>query len=203
MSLGIRPPAGEQTSSSEAGGRIPGEAGVWFLIFGDLVVFSVIFVVFINARGADASLFNASQATLHRTFGGLNTLILLTSSLLVALAVNVFRQSHQRSAARNLLYGAMLCAGAFLVNKGIEWTMLLIAGHGPPANSYYMYFFVLTGLHAAHVVLGIILLTVMIAFTRKDAPSENQYSFVESGACFWHLVDMLWLIIFSLLYLMH
>jgi nitric oxide reductase NorE protein len=203
MSFGTRPSAGEQTSSSEAPGRIPGEAGVWFLIFGDLVVFSVIFVVFIHARGADTSLFNASQATLHRTFGGLNTLILLTSSLLVALAINVFRLGRRRRAAQNLLCGAVLCAGAFLVNKGIEWTMLLMAGHGPSTNSYYMHFFVLTGLHAAHVVLGIVLLAVMIAFTRKDAPSENQYSFVESGACFWHLVDMLWLIIFPLLYLMH
>jgi nitric oxide reductase NorE protein len=202
MSLGTRPQVGEQTSSSERNGRIPGELGVWFLIFGDLVVFSVIFAVFIQSRGADADLFNAAQATLHRTFGAVNTLILLTSSLVVVLAVTALRLG-QRRMARNLLNGAVLCAGVFLVNKAIEWTMLLTEGHGPQANSYYMYFFVLTGLHAAHVVLGIVLLAVIIALTRKDVLSENQYSFVESGTCFWHLVDMLWLIIFPLLYLMH
>jgi nitric oxide reductase NorE protein len=202
MSLGITPAVGDESASSKPNGRIPGELGVWFLIFGDLVVFSVIFVVFIHARGADTGLFNASQATLHRTFGGLNTLVLLTSSLVVVVAVTALGLG-QRRVARNLLYGAVLCAGVFLVNKAIEWSMLLVEGHGPAANDYYMYFFVLTGLHAAHVVLGVVLLAVIIAFTRKEALSDNQYSFVESGACFWHLVDVLWLIIFPLLYLMH
>jgi nitric oxide reductase NorE protein len=202
MSLGITPAVGDESSSSKSNGRIPGELGVWFLIFGDLVVFSVIFVVFIQSRGADTGMFNASQATLHRTFGGLNTLVLLTSSLVVVVAVIALRL-RQRRVVRNLLLGAVLCAGVFLVNKAIEWTMLLVEGHGPTVNGYYMYFFVLTGLHAAHVVLGVVLLAVMIAVTRREALSGNQYSFVESGACFWHLVDVLWLIIFPLLYLMH
>jgi nitric oxide reductase NorE protein len=139
---------------------------------------------------------------LHRVFGGLNTVILLTSSLLVVLAVTAIRLG-KRQTARRLLYAAVVSAGVFLANKAIEWTMLLVEGRGPPANTYYMYFFVLTGLHAAHVVLGLILLLVLVAFTRKDALTQNQYSFVESGACFWHLVDVLWLIIFPLLYLMH
>jgi nitric oxide reductase NorE protein len=202
MSLDIKPTIVDKSSRRMTDGRIPGEVGVWCLIFGDLLIFSVIFAVFMHSRAADPGLFNVSQATLHRAFGGLNTVILLTSSLVVVLAVVAIRLG-KRQTARKFLYAAVLCAGVFLANKAIEWTMLLIEGHGPPANSYYMYFFVLTGLHAAHVVLGVVLLLVLVAFTRKDALTKNQYSFVESGACFWHLVDVLWLIIFPLLYLMH
>jgi nitric oxide reductase NorE protein len=176
--------------------------GVWCLIFGDLSVFSAIFAVFMHSRAANPVLFNESQATLHRAFGGLNTVVLLTSSLFVVVAVTAIRMGKCQT-ARHFLYAAVLCAGVFLANKAIEWTMLLIHGHGPPANSYYMYFFVLTGLHGVHVVLGVIVLLVLIAFTRKGVLTKNQYSLVESGACFWHLVDLLWLIIFPLLYLMH
>jgi nitric oxide reductase NorE protein len=202
MSLDIKPAIVDKSSRRKTDGRIPGEVGVWCLIFGDLLIFSVIFAVFMHSRAADPGLFNESQATLHRAFGGLNTVILLTSSLVVVLAVVAIRLG-KRQTARKLLYAAVLFAGVFLANKAIEWAMLLIEGHGPPANSYYMYFFVLTGLHAAHVMLGVVLLLVLVAFTRKDALTEYQYSFVESGACFWHLVDLLWLIIFPLLYLMH
>jgi nitric oxide reductase NorE protein len=202
MSLDIKPAIVDESSRRKARDRIPGEVGVWCLIFGDLLVFSVIFAVFMHSRAADSGLFNESQVTLHRAFGGLNTVILLTSSLVVVLAVIAIRLN-KRQTARKLLYTAVVCAGVFLANKAIEWTMLLIEGHGPPANSYYMYFFVLTGLHAVHVVLGVVVLLVLVAFTRKDALTKNQYSFVESGACFWHLVDVLWLIIFPLLYLMH
>jgi nitric oxide reductase NorE protein len=202
MSLDIKPAIHDKSSRRKTDGRIPGEVGVWCLIFGDLLIFSVIFAVFMHSRAVDPGLFDESQATLHRAFGGLNTVILLTSSLVVVLAVVAIRLG-KRQTARKLLYAAVLCAGVFLANKAIEWTMLLIEGHSPPANSYYMYFFVLTGLHAAHVVLGVVLLLVLVAFTRKDALTEYQYSFVESGACFWHLVDLLWLIIFPLLYLMH
>jgi nitric oxide reductase NorE protein len=202
MSLDIKSALVDQSSPWKMNNRIPGEVGVWCLIFGDLLIFSVIFAVFMHSRAADARLFNESQATLHRAFGGLNTVILLTSSLVVVLAVTAIRLG-KRQTARRLLYAAVVSAGVFLANKAIEWTMLLVEGRGPPANTYYMYFFVLTGLHAAHVVLGLILLLVLVAFTRKDALTQNQYSFVESGACFWHLVDVLWLIIFPLLYLMH
>jgi nitric oxide reductase NorE protein len=202
MSLDIKSAIDDQSSPRKTNHRIPGEVGVWCLIFGDLLIFSVIFAVFMHSRAADSGLFKESQATLHRGFGGLNTVILLTSSLVVVLAVTAIRLRRTQT-ARLFLYAAVLCAGGFLANKAIEWTMLLADGHGPPANSYYMYFFVLTGLHAFHVVLGIVVLLVLVGFTRKDALTNNQYSFVESGACFWHLVDVLWLIIFPLLYLMH
>jgi nitric oxide reductase NorE protein len=182
--------------------RIPGEPGVWVLIFGDLLVFGIIFVAFMHARSADPDLFNRSQQTLHRAFGGVNTLLLLTSSLLVVLAVSAIRRS-MAFFARRLLFSALVCAALFLGNKGIEWTSLISDGHTPASNSYYMYFFVMTGLHAAHVVFGAILLIATAGLSRKDPLTHVQVGLVESFGCFWHLVDILWLVIFPLLYLMH
>jgi nitric oxide reductase NorE protein len=172
------------------------------LIIGDLIIFGVIFIAFMHARGGDPDLFNGSQMLLHRAFGGVNTLLLVTSSLLVALAVNAIRRG-TATPARRLLFAALLCAALFLGNKGIEWMALLSSGHGPTANSYFMYFFVLTGLHAVHVVLGATLLIVMTRMARRGPLRDDQISTVESFGCCWHLVDVLWLVIFPLLYLMH
>ncbi len=182
-------------------GRVPGEPGVWIMILGDLIVFGVLFVLFTSQRGSAPDLFNRSQLTLHRAFGGVNTLVLVTSSLLVVLAVAAIRAGEK--VARPLLYGALACAGVFLVNKGIEWTALIADGHGLSSNSYFTYFFVMTGLHAAHVIFGAALLIAMVVLSGKDRLSEPPIGLIESFGCYWHLIDILWLIIFPLLYLVH
>ncbi|OJZ76094.1 hypothetical protein BRW65_01255 [Mycobacterium paraffinicum] len=182
-------------------GRVPGEPGVWIMILGDLIVFGVLFVLFMSQRGSDPDLFNRSQLTLHRAFGGVNTLVLVTSSLLVVLAVGAIRAGER--VARLLLCGALACAGIFLVNKGIEWTALIADGNGLSSNSYFTYFFVMTGLHAAHVIFGAALLIAMVVLSGKDRLSETPIGLIESFGCYWHLIDILWLIIFPLLYLVH
>lgn len=182
-------------------GRVPGEPGVWIFILGDLIVFGVLFVLFMSQRGSDPELFNRSQLTLHRAFGGVNTLLLLTSSLLVVLAVGAVRAGEK--AARALLYGALACAGVFLVNKGIEWAALIGDGHGLSSNSFFTYFFVMTGLHAAHVIFGAALLIAMAVWSGPDRRGEPPIGVIESFGCYWHLIDMLWLVIFPLLYLVH
>ena len=182
--------------------KVPGEPGVWILVLGDLCVFGVLFVAFMHARSGDPDLFNASQEALHRAFGGVNTLLLLTSSLLVVLAVGAIRGGTTTSAGR-LLYGALTCAAVFLGNKGVEWTTLISDGHGPTSNDYFMYFFVMTGLHAAHVMFGAALLIAVVVISRRNQLSDVQLGVIESFGCYWHLVDVLWLVIFPLLYLIH
>lgn len=182
-------------------GRVPGEPGVWIFILGDLIVFGVLFVLFMSQRGSDPDLFNQSQLMLHRAFGGVNTLLLLTSSLLVVLAVGAIRAGEK--IARSLLYWALACAGVFLVNKGIEWTALIVDGHGLSSNSFFTYFFVMTGLHAAHVIFGAGLLIAMVVLSGKGRLNKPQVGLIESFGCYWHLIDILWLVIFPLLYLVH
>lgn len=180
--------------------RIPGEEGIWVLIFGDMTVFALLFGAYLYYRGSEADLFNASQSRLNQTFGVVNTLVLLTSSLLVVAAVRAARSSAQLL-ARRLIYAAMACGAVFVANKATEYGQKISHGLVPATNDYFMYFYVMTGLHLIHVLIGILLLAFMVHLTRMPVLSPRQQGYFEAGACFWHMVDFLWIIIFPLLYL--
>jgi len=181
--------------------RIPGEVGVWVFILGDMTVFALLFGVFVYYRGKQPTLFAHSQLDLHRSYGGINTLLLLTSSLAVITAVRAIRGGMRRLAPATIA-AAFVCGCGFLVNKGLEWSDLLSHGHKPATNNFFMYFFVLTGIHAFHLLIGMGVLVTLFVFSRKPTLSKGQFTFVEGGACFWHMVDLLWIVLFALLYLM-
>jgi nitric oxide reductase NorE protein len=183
-------------------GHIPGEPGTWVFILGDMTVFALLFGVFVYYRGKQPHIFAHSQKELHRYFGAINTLLLLTSSLMVITAVRAIR-AHMRRLAPILISIAMICGALFLMNKGLEWGSLLSAGHKPATNNFFMYFFVLTGIHAFHLLIGMGVLITLFVLSRKETLTTGQYAFVEGGACFWHMVDLLWVVLFALLYLMH
>jgi nitric oxide reductase NorE protein len=195
-----RPARAERTPSGR--GHIPGEPGVWVFIFGDMLVFTLLFGVFMYYRGRQPALFVRSQLELHRSFGAINTLLLLTSSLSVVTGVRAVRAGMRRLAPA--AFGvAMVCGCAFLVNKGLEWGGLIAAGHKPAVNNFFMYFFVLTGIHAFHLLIGMGVLTALLVLSRKPSLSSTQRALLEGGACFWHMVDLLWIVLFALLYLLH
>jgi nitric oxide reductase NorE protein len=182
--------------------HIPGEPGTWVFILGDMTVFALLFGVFVYYRGKQPHIFEVSQKDLHRYFGAINTLLLLTSSLMVITAVRAIRANMRRLAP--ILIGiALVCGALFLMNKGLEWGSLLSAGHKPATNNYFMYFFVLTGIHAFHLIIGMAVLVTLFVLSRRETLTKGQYAFVEGGACFWHMVDLLWVVLFALLYLMH
>ena len=108
-----------------------------------------------------------------------------------------------RRVAPATIAAALVCGCAFLVNKGLEWSDLLIHGHKPATNNFFMYFFVLTGIHAFHLLIGMGVLTTLFVFSRKKTLSSLQLALVEGGGCFWHMVDLLWIVLFALLYLIH
>lgn len=182
--------------------RIPGEVGTWVFILGDMAVFALLFGVFLYYQGQQPELFAASQLSLSQIYGIVDTLVLLTSSLLVVTAVRAARAGI-RGLPQKLLVGALICGLAFSANKILEWSHLVSAGHTPSTNDFYMYFFVLTGLHFFHLVIGMGVLVSLIVLTRKPALSRGQFAFFEGGACFWHMVDLLWIVLFALLYLVH
>jgi nitric oxide reductase NorE protein len=181
--------------------RVPGEPGLWILLFGDLTAFAILFAVYLHRRGQHPELFAASQATLNQSLGATNTLVLLASSLLVATATGIVRRGESRRLARRLLLGAMLCGVVFIAIKGVEYHEKLAFGLTPATNDFYMYYFVLTGIHLAHLVFGLAALFVLWKLAGVPTPTPTQRKFFEAGACFWHMVDMLWIVIFPLLYL--
>jgi len=180
--------------------RIPGEPGVWIFLFGDMIVFGIFFATFMYQRSLDPDLFDESRRTLSLGIGLTNTLVLLTSSLFVVTAVRAIRSS-ERLAARWLLVGALVCGLAFVGLKAIEYTAKVNEGHTPNANAFYLYYFILTGLHLFHVLIGIAVLAVLLTQAGRVELSATRMALVEGGACFWHLVDLLWIVLFPLLYL--
>src|ERR1700722_2293861 len=165
-------------------GHIPGEAGVWVLILGDMFAFSAFFAVFLVHRARNVALFSVSQAALERRFGLLNTALLLTSSLFVARAVIAARAGAPRRSAR-LLVLALGCGGGVGVSKGFGW-----GGE------------IATGIHLLHVLVGIGVLTYLLARSRRGDPGASYVAVMEGGGAFWHMVDLIWVVLFALFYLL-
>lgn len=180
-------------------GYIPGESSMWFFILGDLLIFGVYFVFYMVYRGQNQALFLESQQHLNQSIGILNTVILLTSSLFVALGTQIAREGNA-SAAYRLFRLAFAFGLMFPLFKMFEWIPEISAGLTPGKNLFFMYYYVMTGLHFFHVVLGLVIMT----FVMRELQKSNQpnIKFVETGAIYWHMVDLLWLILLALFYLM-
>jgi nitric oxide reductase NorE protein len=180
-------------------GSVSGESSMWFFIIGDLMIFGVYFASYMFYRGQDPELFLHSQQYLNQWIGVINTLLLLTSSLLVALAVEEARKG-KRAEAVKLMSVAYAFGLAFPVLKLFEWLPKINAGLTPGENTFFMYYYLMTGLHLVHVILGLIILAFVIRNLRvSEVPNQK---FVETGAVYWHMVDLLWLLLFALFYLM-
>lgn len=197
------PPAGApRTTVDPEEGRVPGEVGTWVFILGDMTVFGFAFAVYLGARMGDPALFDAGQQQLDVAIGVFNTLLLLMSSLLVVVGVRAVGR-RRRQTAQRLFAGAIACGLAFVVNKVVEYSSKLDAGFTPATDEFWTYYYVLTGLHLFHLVVGLGVLAFLIRQARSATLTARRYSYVEGGACFWHMVDLLWIILFPLLYLVN
>lgn len=181
--------------------HIPGELGIWVFILGDMLMFSLFFIAYMVELRADVGLFNLSQQAVSVRLGTINTLLLLTSSYFVALAVSqIYKASDTAGRARLYFALAWLCGLAFVVNKYMEWADKVEHGFTLTTNHYFIYYYVLTGVHLLHVLIGLCVLSYLWIVAGRP-PSERQFSTFETGATYWHMVDFLWLILFPLLYI--
>jgi len=181
--------------------RLPGVEGIWVFIGADSVIFAILFLTFMQDRAKDPALFEASRHTLNLNLGGIDTLILLTSSWSVALAIQALKRDLIDQVPR-YLFGGALTGLMFVVSKSTEYFQKFAHGLTPGTNPFYMWYFTLTGIHLVHVVLGTSLLTFLWIRSRRGAYSSSHREVPESVASFWHLVDLLWIVLFPLLYLM-
>jgi nitric oxide reductase NorE protein len=181
--------------------RVPAEAGLWILICGDLLVFSLFFITLLGYRGQNLQVFSASAARLNQAFGALNTVFMLSSSWFVALAIHAARGNRARPAA--VCFGlALLCGVGFALVKVLEYGEKLRAGITFNTNDFFMYYYVFTGIHLLHVVLGMGVLVALGLYSRSGGFTAGKLRNLETGAIFWHLVDLLWIVLFALLYLL-
>jgi nitric oxide reductase NorE protein len=181
--------------------RLPGVDGVWVFIGADSVIFAILFLTFMQDRLKNPAVFEASRHTLNMNLGGIDTLILLTSSWSVALAIQALKRDLSDRVPRYLL-GGVLTGLMFVASKSIEYFQKFAHGLTPGTNPFFMWYFTLTGIHLVHVLLGTSLLAFLWVRSRSGAFSSAHRAVPESVASFWHLVDLLWIVLFPLLYLM-
>jgi nitric oxide reductase NorE protein len=180
--------------------RLPGVEGVWAFVFADMTLFAVMFMCFMLDRRRNPAVFEQSRQALNLDFGGINTLILLTSSMLVVLALDALKRGRPRLAPRFFAL-AMACGFAFMLSKGLEYAEKFKAGITLLTNDFFMYYFILTGIHLVHVIAGNVVLAVLWFKSRSGSARGGNLRLYESGATYWHMVDLLWVCLFPLLYL--
>jgi len=183
-------------------GVVPGEIGLWVFVLGDMSVFGLFFLVFMFEGRRNPEMFATGAAAVAQSMGLANTLVLLASSWLVVLALQAHRLERHAIALR-ALGGALLCAVAFGVVKAFEYTRELESGHRPSSDLFFTFYFVLTGIHLVHVLVGSGLLAGWVTKARARQPWSSSRRYVECAAVYWHMVDLLWVVIFTLLYLVH
>jgi nitric oxide reductase NorE protein len=181
--------------------RLPGVDGVWVFIGADAVIFAMLFGSFMSERLHNPAVFEASRHTLNLNLGGLDTLILLTSSWSVALAIQALKRGLLDRVPWFLL-GGVLTGLMFVASKSFEYFQKFAHGITPGTNPFYMWYFTLTGIHLIHVMVGTSLLAYLWIRSRRGAYDSSHRAMPECVASFWHLVDLLWIVLFPLLYLM-
>ncbi|WEX11995.1 cytochrome c oxidase subunit 3 [Chelativorans sp. AA-79] len=165
---------------------------MWVLIFSELVAFGVMLVAFSVARAALPALFAAGQATLDPFVGGFNTVVLVTSGWLAAWAVRA-RVDGRGSTSSFALVGAIFFGLVFVAVKLFEYAAKVEAGIGLETDTFFTLYFLITGFHLLHVLLGIVILGVVAFSGTVEA--------LRTGAAFWHMVDLVWVVMYPLIYL--
>lgn len=181
-------------------GDLPGDFALWIFIFAEMLAFGVLFVAYAFTRAKNVELFNASQLTLSRTSGAINTLVLITSSYFVVQGVAAIKRGLNKQCA-HWLTGAFLLGGVFVGIKMVEFHTKFAADITMSTNNFYMFYLSLTFFHFMHVLMGMIILAVITMKARRGDYSAQDYVGVETGASFWHMVDFLWIILFPLVYI--
>ncbi|MCP5036072.1 MAG: cytochrome c oxidase subunit 3 family protein [Rhodobacteraceae bacterium] len=171
--------------------ELPGELMIWVLIVSELLVFGAGLATFMALRVGDPEGFALSQDSLNRVAGAVNTIVLVTSGWAAAMAVRVVDENLRKT--RAWLGLSMALGIVFLVIKWAEYAEKARHGIGIETNDFFTFYYLLTGFHAMHVLAGLVIFALLIW-----KPARNT---LEAGASFWHMVDLVWVLLFPIIYL--
>ena len=198
--------------SEEHGHRddIRSRMGMWLFLFSELLLFGGLFLMYAVYRYLHQSDFSIASKEMNTFLGTLNTVILLTSSLTMALAINAMQRG-KKGLSIFLQIFTILCGAAFMVNKVIEWSHEFAKGNYPgspilaskPSGQilYFGLYYSMVGLHGLHVLVGMTVITFMLVFTIRGKITPDNYVKLEAAGLYWHLVDIIWIFLFPLFYL--
>mgnify|MGYP003611011057 FL=1 len=193
------------STSAESAGvlrrHLPGDLAMWFFILAELSVFAILIVVFAVTQAIKPQMFSESRLLLNTSTGLAMTLSLLTAGLFAALAQEQFRHSRPRHGAVFLLM-ALLAASVYVVLKLTEYRHLLASGLGMEHNTFFTLYWILTGFHFLHVLLGMVILGWLAERCRRGLYDASKRSGFESGVLYWHMVDLIWVMLFPLVYVL-
>ena len=190
------------TSQPKEDKSLPGDFAIWIFILAELAVFGLLFATYAVVRLNNLEIFAEWHAHLNRLAGFINTIALITSSYFVVLAVNAIKKGQHLHCTRWLL-AAMVTACIYLGVKGWEYSETISSGYDLSTNSFYMFYYFLTFFHFAHVLLGLVILGAVAWNSYQQRYSIEDHYGVETGASYWHMIDLVWIVLFPLVYVIH
>ena len=184
--------------------------GMWIFIFTELLLFAGLFITYSVFRYKNWQAFHLAAEELDTFIGALNTVILLISSMTIAMSITALQKGNKRLTM--ILMGITLLIGlAFLVNKYFEWGLKFEHGLYPGSSTlvelgqgevlFFGLYFFMTGLHALHIIAGLIFIGIIFWYVHKDRVNKDDFVLLENSGLYWHLVDIIWIFLFPLFYL--
>jgi len=187
--------------------------GMWLFIFTELLLFGVLFVIYAVYRYINHEAFHLAAEELDSFVGAVNTVILLVSSMTIAMSTTAL-QKKNKSLTLMLAGITMILGVVFLVNKYFEWAGK--SDHGIFPGSEYLteslsqgeilffgLYFIMTGLHALHIIIGLVLIAVVMWKVYTGKVHAERAALLDNSGLYWHLVDIIWIFLFPLFYLIH
>lgn len=179
--------------------NVPGNLPIWVGIFAEMFEFALCFAIYFVAKLHYPELFNQGPLQLHTIAGTINTLVLITSSYCVARAMVAIRQNRPQTSV-HWLYGTLFCGCLYIVIKLLEYRWNWQQGIFTNTNEFFSVYYYITFNHFIHVAWGSCAIFWLILRLKSDAYSSDDFEGMEAIACYWHMIDLVWIIIFPLLY---
>ena len=185
--------------------------GMWLFIFTELLLFGGLFLTYSVYRYLNPEAFHLAALELNTSIGAINTVLLLVSSMTIAMSTTTL-QLKKKGATLGLLVITIIIGIVFLVNKYFEWGVKFEHGIWPGSEHlindfgqgeilFFGLYFVMTGLHALHIIIGLIIIAVAAYRIQKGTVHENRAALLDNAGLYWHLVDLIWIFLFPLFYL--
>ncbi len=187
------------------------KVGMWLFIFTELLLFGVLFIIYSVYRYMNSDAFHLAAEELDTFIGALNTVLLLISSMTIAMATTSLQKKNKKLTL--LLSTVTIILGiVFLVNKYFEWGVKFSHGIWPGSEHmmetmsqgeilFFGLYFIMTGLHALHIIIGLVIIGVAMVKVSKGTVNADRASLLENAGLYWHLVDIIWIFLFPLFYL--
>lgn len=186
------------------------KTGMWFFLFTEMLLFGGLFIVYSIHRYRNPVAFHLAAKELSIMIGTINTIILLISSTTIAMSITAL-QKRNKTLSLSLLGVTVLLGLVFLVNKYFEWGehirehiypgSLILAARGHGDVLFYGLYFFMTGLHALHIIVGLAFIIIIAVSIMRDRINSENYVLLENSGLYWHLVDLIWIFLFPLFYL--